>query len=193
MTVQEAQIFLKLEENWDFDDVMDTKESFLFEHKSFFLSKAPIQKMFDSRLKKIFSLKDALDVLKFDFNYEFEQQEINFENSESILGTFQNYNSVKQKLKFSILNSQNPLEIHYLVSQLIKLEKNYAENWFVDNCWEETTLVSKELDPMGILKAIKEYEISDGKTFDDLKNNRNNPSEILISEMKRLSLLSKKY
>ncbi len=46
---------------------------------------------------------------------------------------------------------------------------------------------------MEILKAIKQFEISNGKTFDDLKKNRNNPPEILISEMKRLSLLFEKY
>ncbi len=196
MTVQEAQIFLKLKENcsaFTEDDLRDSKESFLFEHKSFFLSKAPIQKMFDSRLKKMCILKTALDVLKLDFKYDFEQKEITFENGDSILQTFQNYNAIKQKLKISILNSENPLEIKYLVCQLIKLEKDYAKNWFLENCWDETILVSKELDPMEILKAIKEYEISAAKTFIDLKNNRNNPPELLISEMKRLSLLFKKY
>jgi hypothetical protein len=46
---------------------------------------------------------------------------------------------------------------------------------------------------MEILEGIKIYQQNGGINFHQLKKLENNPPEILIQEMKRLSLLFKKY
>ncbi|MES2589637.1 MAG: hypothetical protein V4622_11710 [Bacteroidota bacterium] len=193
MTFQEAEKYFDLPDNWDFEDLKDSKEELLFEQKTFFLSKTPLLKLFASRLKKISTLNDALTVLGLISDVNFKPFVLNFSNTDSILDSFQEYHAEKLKLKSRIINCENPLEINHLVLTLIELEKKYASNWFLDNSWDEFTLVTKEIDPMEMLTAIRRYDKLGGKNFQDLVNKKNNPPEQVLSEMKRLSLLFKTY
>jgi hypothetical protein len=68
----------------------------------------------------------------------------------------------------------------------------YASCWFTNEV-NSSEIVSKEPDPMEVLKAIREYNENGGFTFEDLMFDKNNPPEVLIKERNRLSLLATKF
>jgi len=68
----------------------------------------------------------------------------------------------------------------------------YASCWFTDEV-NTSEIVSKEPDPMDVLKAIRAYNENGGFTFEDLRFDKNNPPAVLIKERNRLSLLVTKF
>lgn len=190
MTKKEALFFFQLEADFDLDEFKDAKEDLLFELKTFFISRAPIEKLFHSRLKKLEKIHEVEVALGIG-NSEMKQKikEFYFADDD-ILTTYQNYQMWNKSIKKEIFQSNEALEIYNLVVDLLLLEKMYAEQWFSPEILDETIIVSKERDPMEILSEIQNYQ---GKTFTSLKKTENSPSEILLNEMKRLSLLFYKY
>lgn len=190
MTKKEALLFFQLEADFDQDEFHDAKEVLLFELKNFFISRVPIQKLFQSRLDKLVKINEAQTSLEIESG-KFKSEKIDFSfESDDILETYKSYQKQNKILKKFISQSTEALEIKQFVHDLILLEKRYAEKWYDSKNLDESIIVSKERDPMEILSEIQNYE---GKTFTSLKKKQNSPSEILVNEMKRLSLLFYKY
>lgn len=197
MTEKEALALLGLEAGPDGirygdDELQDALEEQLFELKRFFISRAPIRKLFQSRLDKLEKIHQALEVLAPDFDFSYNLPVVSFPESGNILEVFQAYQQENRRLKTGISQSANPLDIHALAERLLALEKAYAEKWAIEPKGEKT-LVSKESDPMEILGAIKAFREKGGKSFEDLKKEENTAPRALINEMKRLSLLFFRY
>lgn len=193
MTEKEALTLFGLEAGFESDELQDALEEQLFELKRFFISRAPIRKLFQSRLDKLGKIHLALKVLQADFGFSSNMPAFAFPNSEDILEVFQIYQQENRALKTGIAQSANPLEITVLAERLLMLEKAYAEKWALEPKEEEETLVSRESDPMEILAAIKAFRAKGGKSFKDLEKAENTVPETLINEMKRLSLLFFRY
>lgn len=192
MTLNELKTHFNISE-FNIEEIQDFIELELFDLKKFFTTKVPVSKLFSNRLKKLRHLQELNSYM---FNSQIFNEKIieySFENTTDIETIHLNYSNYSNLLKFEIYNSNSPIEIENLVKHMIQLEKKYASFWFLENSWDEHTIVSKPSDPMLILNAIKSYNLNSKKTFDDLKNFRNNPPSILINEMKRLSLLFEKY
>ena len=91
MTPKEAQIFLKLEADFSQEEISDAQENLLFELKQFFLTRVPIQKLFQSRLEKLMKLEEIFIV------FEIEQQKftkitLDFEfDSDDLLDVYNAY------------------------------------------------------------------------------------------------------
>ena len=178
----------------DIEEIEELYEQEIFELKQFFLSRAPIAKLFKGRLTKLKKLQDAFElvdsshvknVFKFDFP----------EGNENLLDSYKVFQETKNKIRLQISNELNGSNIFQLVEVLIKLEKHNAESWSVieDFVEDESVIVSKEPNPIDILNGIYAYQQLQGETFQQLKRNENNPPNVLIQEMKRLSLLFKKF
>ncbi|MGV3632493.1 MAG: hypothetical protein ACO1O6_14895 [Bacteroidota bacterium] len=194
MTEKEALALFGLEADADTGALQDALDEHLFELKRFFTTRAPIEKLFRSRLDKLRKYSAALQILNPEYECadDAEKEEPGFV-SEDILDVFQAYQQQNRKLKTGITQSSDPAEIHLLTEALIRLEKSYASLWAIEGISEDQLLVSKESDPMEILAAIKAFRGKGGNSFDDLKKSENTAPEALQNEMKRLSLLFFKY
>jgi hypothetical protein len=187
MTKEEALQFF----NVDIDDIDDVFEEQLFELKKQLLSIVPIHKIVLPRIKKIEKLNTAYNTLTSNVPVE-KYCVIDYFFNENILDTFLKYQEVRGKIRLALMNSTNPENVIAYVQNLVMLELNYASCWKSEINSNEV-VVSKQPDPMEILVAIREYSANKGITFDDLKTDKNNPSDLLIQERNRLSLLVTKY
>lgn len=189
MTREEALKFFLIE---DEEDAEDAYEEQLFEQKKFFLSKAPISKLFESRISRLQKIGDAYLLLNGNISTSAFSvlPEIEFP---TIHATYLAFQKAKNGLKGLISNSDSAFDIAALARMLVQLETANASVWNTALDDEEGVIISKEPDPMYLLEAIKAYQLHGGETFLQLKNLENNPPEILVQEMKRLSLLFKKY
>ena len=187
MTTNEASAILG-----PYDDLQDAFELQLFEFKKQLIALAPIEKLIAPRLKKIKQLQEAFLLL----GGEIDEISIStyelVSPSENILESFKAYQDVRNNFKKLLSQSNSHEEIANFCQYLVAYEKMYASCWFTDEV-NTSEIVSKEPDPMDILKAIREYNENGGFTFEDLMFNKNNPPEVLIKERNRLSLLATKF
>lgn len=190
MTEQEARGFLSLNED---DDLYDVYEEQLFEHRKFFLSKAPVSTLFEGRIARMTKLQEAFEVLGGTVDHQENPMQEAIVPATSILETYLAFQKSKNSLKMQLSNAQSVPELAHAARALVKLEHDNAGAWHAEFPEEETVIVSREPDPMYLLESIKQYAEQGGKTFAQLKNQENNPPALLVQEMKRLSLLFKKY
>lgn len=192
MTREEALIFFQIE---DEEDLQDALEEQLFELKKFFLSKAPIAKLYEGRIRKLVKTEEAFLALSAHIQKEEHHSVQAFEMTGfgSILDTYLLFQKHKNDIKRQISNASAAGDLLLLAEALVNLEKANAETWYIESADENDIIVSKEPDPMYLLAAIKSYRENGGESFNQLKNLENNPPQLLIQEMKRLSLLFKKY
>ena len=187
MTTNEASAILG-----PYDDLQDAFELQLFEFKKQLIALAPIEKLIAPKLKKIKQLQEAFLLL----GGEIDEISIStFElvsPSENILESFKAYQDFRNNFKKLLSQSNSHEEIANFCQYLVAYEKMYASCWFTDEV-NSSEIVSKEPDPMEVLKAIREYNENGGFTFEDLMFDKNNPPEVLIKERNRLSLLATKF
>ncbi len=191
MTKNEALLFFHLNGE---DEIIDLYEEYLFEYKTYFLTKYPIEKVFRAKAKKMNQMHDAFILLGGEIIKSTSFSNLEYQQKENILECFNYYQKLKIDLKSKLNKSNNAIEINNYIHQLIQLEKEYAENWSVlKKLPDYEVLISKEPDPMLILKAIKEFNTLGGNTFNDLNTMKNISPDLLINEAKRLSLYLKTY
>lgn len=191
MNRTEALQFVGIE---DLEDLEDAFDDLFFEHKKYFLTKVPIRKLLEARYKKLLDLETAVTLLEMPIDNSEVFANATFQTDSSILETFRSFQEVKNQLKAQIANAKSIQSLISSVDNLLENELIYAEMWYHESL--EITpdvLVSKEVDAMELLSGIQQYKLQNGTTFEQLKNLENNPPEILIQELKRLSLLFKKY
>jgi hypothetical protein len=193
MTKTEALHEFHLDDAFVEDDLIDLYEGKIFEFKQYFLSKTPIFKLFESKISKLENIGNAYNFLS-NSTDEINETKLEYNGSQTeILINYLHFQEKKNSIKTKISNSQNAFELVSWVKNLIELEKINAQDWYSEVKIDANILVSKEPNPMEILEGIKIYNQNGGQNFNQLKNLENNPPEILIQEMKRLSLLFKKY
>jgi len=193
MTKFEALKEFQLDDAFDEADLIDLYEEKIFEFKQYFLTKTPIFKLFESKISKLEKVGNAYNILT-NIKVEFNETRLEFKSSQTeILANYLDFQEEKNRIKTKISNSKNAFELVSRVKNLLELEKINAQDWCSEVKIDANILVSKEPNPMEILEGIKIYNQNGGQNFDQLKKLENNPPEILIQEMKRLSLLFKKY
>lgn len=178
----------------ELEDIKEIYEQEIFELKQFFLSKAPISKLFKGRISKLLKLQEAFERVKSsDAKLEIDFSEPK-ENS-NLLDSYLSFQAAKNNLRLLITNELDGANLIQWVEMLIQLEKHNAKQWYSERELEETDdiIVSKEPNPIDIFEAIKEYQKQGGFTLQQIKDLENNPPNVLVQEMKRLSLLFKKF
>lgn len=190
MTIKEAQLFFPHEES---DQLIDLYEDRLFEYKQFFLSKAPIRKVFVSKMDKLKQMEEAYFVLS---NSEVSANSINAQTtitfSDEVLKAFTQWELFKSQFKQQLMLSNDGQSIIKTVTDFLSVVDLYHSKWYTDEEIDiEIETLSKDPDPMYVLEAIKDFNSQGGVYFDDIL--KMNTNSFLLKEMKRLSLLSKKY
>lgn len=189
MTKNEALLFFPIN---DGDEIIDLYEKYLFEYKNFFISKYPLEKVFNAKAKKMNQMHDAFTLLGGEIKTSTSFIALEYNQKDNILECFNDYQKTKFNIKTKLNNCTNAIEINYFISQLLQIENTYAKNWLVvKNLSEIDVIISKEPDPMSILNAIKEFNALGGTTFNDLNTMKNISPDLLINEAKRLSLTLK--
>ncbi len=190
MTVNEANVFFPHEEH---DDLFDLFEDRIFEYKQFFLAKTPIRKVFESKLDKLMQMNNAFKLLTEQVDHQpniFEVKNIVF--SDNILEAFNQWEIEKGNSKKEIMLSNDAYSLKKSVISYLFIVDKYREKWTTDKEIDlDVPQLSKDEDPMEVLSAIKEFNAQGGEVFNDIL--KMNSNSFLLKEMKRLSLLSKKY
>ncbi len=192
MTENELKIFFPFNENDDLDDLFEER---LFEFKQFFIQKTIIPKVFEAKIEKLLKIDKAYNILKNNLKEQFSTSfkiENPFEIEQNILTVFNRYQIQKNEIKTQLQQSQSTVELIQYVRTLILLTKFYLDKW-VDVPTHKEIVVSKEPDPMELLKAIKEFNLKGGVNFVDISEKINICPDILIFESKRLSLQRNLY
>jgi hypothetical protein len=195
MTKEEAASILNVSLEADLEEIEEQFEQLLFERKKFFLQKLPIQKLFEPKLKAITQVIEAYELIsgeKLENTTQLKTFEFQFDAS-SLLISFNHYHLYRNQLKQGLINASGFNDIEQIATELIKLESAYAALWYQEELNTQQIIVGTFPDEIQLLNALKNYLKMGGKSFDDLKKMKNNPPEILIQEMKRLSLLYKNY
>lgn len=189
MTVSEAKAILNVD---DLELLEDVFEEAFFQSKKQILEIIPIRKLIDPKLKKLNQLQVAYQVLggEIEEGKTGEKDEVEFSNV--MIDSFNKYQTQKNRLRLKLFNALSPNQVFLFGESLVELELRHAFLWNDELKMEMKTLL-KAPDPMEVLMAIKVYKENGGITFDDLKEGKNNPPQLLIEEKNRLSLLYQKY
>jgi hypothetical protein len=191
MILVELKKFFNLDTD-DSDEIDDFVDSELFAMRNYFNSKVPVQKIFHPKIEKIIKLDDL-----YLLQNPLPEKELQFLlkpfDSDNLEEVYNAYNQQLNVLKQNLFNSNRPKNIAFVAGLMVKIELQYAEKWFLTNSWDEETKISQIPNPMEILHAIAEASKKGIISFEDLKNNQNKTPQILLNEMKRLSLLFEKY
>jgi hypothetical protein len=185
MTRDEALAYLG--EEWQ-----DSFEEEIFLLKQQLISLVPINKLYQSKLKKWEKLEEAFRVLGGTIEYQHFSLITIPVFFNDILNSFTLYQENRNDFKLKLLNTTNLSDAKIILDAFIELESLYASLW-LDEEVDENIIVSNIPDPMEILNAIKSLENLRCKTFDDLKEMIKAVPEILIREQKRLTLYYTKY
>ena len=187
MTENELKIFFPFDENDDLDELFEAR---LFEYKQFFIQKTVIPKVFEAKIEKLIKMDLAFNTLK---NKVIAQEvfytkiENPFEIEKNILNVFNDFQLKKNTIKKKLHQSQSTYDLIHHVRTLLLLTKFYLDKW-IDVPIEKEIVISKEPDPMELLKAIHEFNLKGGINFADILEKTNICPDLLIIESKRLSL-----
>jgi hypothetical protein len=194
MTEQEAKLLLGLQ---DGEDVLDKWDEVLFEYKQFFLSKPLIPKLIEGRIRKLKNAVLAFRVISRATEHQISSQpELTFYPVPKVLESFHRYQSFRMQLKSFVMSAMNAEQLIDLLSRALILEKKWLEKWSLTNLnvEESSIVVSKEPDPMELLNGIKLWvQTNQEGTFGELHNDVSFLPEVVLHELKRLTLLHQKY
>ena len=194
MTRSEASLFFRHSAEDDLEEVWEQR---FFTQKQYFLTHAPTPLVWRSKLKRLSKEYCAYLVLM-------EQEEIETNDSSTILkqlsfpenfiDAFHAFHQLKNQHKSEVLQAPSFPELSNAVLRWLNTELEYASYWSCPDSkeLEEKVFLSKEPDPMEILKDLQVAKSTIGGTsIEGLKNNYNILPENIKKEVKRLTLLAK--
>lgn len=192
MTKEESRLFFHVPEDVEAEDYYEEQ---LFEFKQFFLNKSPIRKVFLSKLEKLKKMEMAYCV-QVDKDWpHFDQFQANREPifSDNVLAAFQQFEREKGQFKLKLMTAFDGVSLYRAVVDYLTVCMAYRQKWLLPE-GEELNYegnVSKDPDPMYVLKEIRQFNEQGGEEFTDVLKFGSN--SFLLNEMKRVSLLNKNY
>ena len=151
MKKSEASLYLSVEEGVSLREAYEEK---LFEWKNFFVHRFPIPKLFNKKLEQLDRLEQAYAVLG-GGNIEVPASPIKSVVYDSNLKqSFQHFFEDRNQLKKQLFAATTATEIIFIVQGLIEITRAYAKSWSAPSLDNADVLVSKEVDPVELLKAI---------------------------------------
>lgn len=194
MTKDQARIFFlnTLEE-----DLTEVWEQDFFDQKHFFLTRAPIAKVWNARLDKLQKKYQAYLVLTDQNEEEVQPQQkedLNISFSDDFIQAFHQLHNYRTHYKSKVLQAETVSPLTTVIRQWLETEKVYALHWSYppSEDIEIPAIRSAEPDPMILLASLKEAEkILMSSNLEDLRVNLNILPENVVKEVKRLTLHAK--
>lgn len=195
MDRSEALLFFPVETD---EDLLDLYEERLFEVKQFLLTRPPIAKVFQSKIKKLEKMQTAYEVLA-------DKKEITEVDSQIlpkpdfsnvVISCFHELHKYRTAIKSQVLSSQSVPVLSSVIDEWLTVELMYQENWVYPEVSNDSqdVIISKEPDPMELLAGLKKWDTNEPpiKSFKELKEAYSFlPNEVQL-EVKRLTLLYNK-
>ena len=191
MTIEEARLFFAVPDEVEIEEYYEEQ---LFEYKQFFLAKSPIVKVFQAKLAKLKQMHQAHVTIAGLSNAEVvEASPASVDFPDNLLNAFNAFEGCKRDYKLKLMQASNVEQITAAVENYLQVTNDYRAKWMVAD-FEESSFdgtLSKDPDPMYLLREIRAFELEGGKVFHDVVKFGTN--SFLLNEMKRVSLLNKKY
>lgn len=185
MTLEEAHIYLRVEEDQDIDDVYEDK---LFELKQFFLNRFPLTKLIEGRLAKFLKVEEAYKLLGGSVLSSSLEMTEDFPDFSSLSELYKWYNIERNKLRLQLTAAKSHNEVKRVLAYYTELTKHYALHWKIPLNEDISAAIKlgTEPNPMDIqteLNALSDKEPINVESILALSDNN-----CLKSEAKRLSL-----
>lgn len=182
MTIEEAQIHFKYDDKQDLEDQF---ESLLFEYKQFFISKPPVRKVLQAKLKKLNQMYLAYQVLGGEPQVSiYNETAVSF--SKNLVSAFQKYYKVRGVLKQRIMQTSCVGDLQKMIYHLLEETRLYALMWQFNHADYNGIIVSVEPDEMLIYTELQRLEGEEPVTIETV--NKFDAENVLVRESKRLSL-----
>ena len=192
MTEKEALLYFPHDSNDDLDDLWEER---LFEQKQFFLTRPPLAKVFQAKLKKLglqyqafLTLKHENDKIK-----SLSSESENYSFPEDLIECFNAYHNYRNQFKQELLRAIDFQPLKKVIDSWLAMEAAYAQQWKIEKSLDSEIEVikSKEPDPMELMEGLKMAAKKNIETFTTLQSRLNDVNEIVLKEVKRLTLLAK--
>lgn len=188
MTKEEAIVYF----GGDEENAFDAFETFLFEFKQYFLTKPIVSKLYQAQFKKLEVLKNAASAMGFDqrtVGVEYSEKVYSFD----ILEAFGQFEKGRSEIKQRIINTASATELLALADALLLIQARFLDCWpKVEFSDLNGVVISKEPDPMDLLRDIKDLATQGVVRFDQLTISNCETHVTFSNEWKRLSLLRQK-
>jgi len=173
----------------DAEDVENAYEEKVFEWKNFFVNRFPVAKLFHAKLHQLDKLEAAYEILGGQKHQSkmAESEEHPFDRD--FMAAFRAYSNQRSQLKMQLFAATNALQVKEVVLKLIALTRDYAQVWYDSALETKGAVVSKEPDPMDILKALEEAKQLGVHNISEIS--RLPEGHLVLNEAKRLSLWTK--
>lgn len=189
MTIQEASIFLRIDE---FESKEEALEFQLFELKQQLISKPCIPQLLQARILKLKQLKEAYRVFELEIESLNLVLEIDELNSSVLIDCFNSYQKNKNIILAQLSSKLTINLMEFSINLLLENLKIWSKKWPIMAIKEdEKILLSKELEAMEFYNALKELKHRFVLNFNDLKNI--DLPENLSHELMRLNLISASF
>ncbi len=130
MTIDEAQLYLPVEDLDELDDVYDVK---LHELRNFFLSQVPVRSVFESKIKRMQKMQEAYQVLAGEvINDTFEEIELLPYDQTNVFDLTVAWQQNLSLLRFEVAVSESFPELEVVAGQLLENMRAYAACWNED-------------------------------------------------------------
>lgn len=189
MTIEEAHVFLGVHAACEPEEAYQQQ---LFEAKHYFTTRPIIRATFESKLKKLDNMQRAAETLGIITKNDSSIPPIAFRGSNSILDTFNEYQTSKNSLLLLIHQSKSFQELITWVNNLLDVHTIYSSYW-MDACEsKEAVILSKETDPMDFFTALTKLKSNGIDTFENLASNLTTVNDVIRIESTRLFLLNQR-
>lgn len=185
MTPEEAKIFLPHDDISELEDVYEEK---LFEAKQFFLSRFPISKVIQGRIKKLALIQQAWEVLSDKCREEATiSLDTSFSDTHDLATIWNEYQQKRNALKLNIQQSNDVVSAGKWGELLVKVVCSFCVKLELHSSPEgEKIPIGKEPDPMDIHFDIQRWKEKGVESIQQISRiTEDSPMGI---ELKRLSL-----
>lgn len=187
----EAKLFFQWNGNEDPGDALLTK---VFEYKTFFITKAPIKKLFFARLNKLEKMVEAYHYL---FNYEqLKSEPLSFDPINFTQNWYFDFNILqieRSRFKNLIFMEMKTDALRSVIEAWMQMEDQYQQIYgtIIEKEEKDDIIASVEIDPMELLQELENEHSKSFLSGIYLKNNVEQLPKLLKNELKRLNLLTK--
>lgn len=187
----EAKLFFQWDGNEDPGDTLLTK---VFEYKTFFITKAPVKKLFLARLNKLEKMVEAYHFL---FKYEqLKSEPLSFDPINFTQEWYEDFNILqieRSRFKNLVFMEMETAALRSIIEAWMEMEDQYQQIFgaILEKEADDDIIASVEIDPMELLQELENERKKSPLSGIYLKNNAEQLPKLLKNELKRLNLLSK--
>lgn len=186
MEKSEALLILGVEDGESIDTAYEDK---VFEWKNFFVNRFPVTKLFNAKINQLEKLEVAFQVLGGHSTESKSPPVESYTFDKNFKLAFHEFSNKRSQLKMQLFAASNVEGVKRIVLELIALTSSYAYVWSDSTLDTTGVVVSREPDPMDVLKAIEEAAQLGVHNISEI--NQLPEGHLILNEAKRLSLWSK--